>query len=406
MDLLLKNCFLLDANSDYVSADIKISAGLITSVAVKNNEDGESKDYTVVNCKNPEYECEVTDMKGYTVMPSVIDSHLHVSSRNGHSAQLLRGLAENGISTVRDMGMLNSLPLEDYMGWLTKHQGPEYASVVTAGRYIDVADGYGMGPNNAGWGIEISSAEDAKAAVEYQKARGVDGIKTGISDGYTGPIRNRISKELFRALAGACKSNGLWFSAHIGRVDDLRFAVENGITDAAHTPGDKEMEDDLIAMMVEKHISMNTTVGNMAAPLRFLPKGYKDEAELRQNQQNMLNNLKRFYDAGGLIVTGTDRQDRDGSGGNTQIPVWEMQQLLNAGIPFKEVIKTATLNGALLCGRNDEGLIEEGMKANLIAFKGKMDNSFSQLLDLKFVMHEGTILKHETGFVHALENIS
>ena len=185
-----------------------------------------------------------------------------------------------------------------------------------------------------------------------------------------------------------------------------RFAVENGITDAAHTPGDKEMEDDLIAMMVEKHISMNTTVGNMAAPLRFLPKGYKDEAELRQNQQNMLNNLKRFYDAGGLIVTGTDRQDRDGSGGNTQIPVWEMQQLLNAGIPFKEVIKTATLNGALLCGRNDEGLIEEGMKANLIAFKGKMDNSFSQLLDLKFVMHEGTILKHETGFVHALENIS
>lgn len=377
--LLIKGATVLDADTWYVQKDI-----LITNEVISAIED---------NISASEAETLI-DLSGYTLMPGFIDCHVHLCSRNGVSEKMLRGFAEHGVTTVKDMGLLKKMPLEEYMSWLKGHEGPEYANVVTAGRYIDVAEGYGMGPQEGlNWGIEIQTPEDAAKAVAYQAECGVNGIKTGLSDGFVGPMRGRISRNLLSALMDEARKNGLWSSVHIGRVDDLRMAVECGATSAAHTPGDRELDDACIELMVKQGIPMTTTVGEFMNPkVRFVPKGYLGTTDLKMHQAIMLFNLKKFYDAGGIIGVGTDRNDRDGSGGNTEIPVWELAQLRSIGIPMADVIRAGTVNSAMICGVLDEGMITPGMKANLIAFQGELDDSFENLRSLQLIINRGKII--------------
>lgn len=379
MSILIKGAAVLDAETWYAPRDILITDNRISAVEREISASGTET---------------LIDLSGYTVMPSFVDCHVHICSRNGMSEKMLRGFAEHGISTVKDMGLLKRMSLEEYMSWLKAHQGPEYAGVVTAGRYIDVADGYGMGPQaGSDWGIEIQTPEDAAKAVAYQAQCGVDGIKTGLSDGFVGPVRGRISRDLLRALMDEAEKNGLWSSVHIGRVNDLRMAVECGATSAAHTPGDRELDDDCIDLMVKHGVPMTTTVGDFMDPkVRFVPKGYLGTVDFKMHQAMMLFNLKKFYDAGGIIGVGTDRSDRDGMGGNTEIPVWELAQLRAIGIPMADVIRAGTLNSALICGVHDEGLIRPGMKANLIAFRGELDDSFEKLRALQLIINCGKVI--------------
>lgn len=379
MTQLFKGAVLLDAETQYEKRDILISNDVLTAIEPHIPESGAET---------------VIDLSGYTVMPCFVDCHVHVCSRGGPSEAILKGFAEHGISAVKDMGLLREMPLEEYMTWLNAHQTPEYARVMTAGRYIDVAEGYGMGPQaGSNWGIEIKTPEDAAQAVAYQAVCGVSGIKTGLADGFVGPVRSRISRELLTAMAEAARAHGLWSSIHIGRVDDLRTAVECGVAAAAHTPGDRELDDACIELMLKHGVSMTTTVGDfMNSHIKFIPLGYHDVTDLKMHQAIMLFNLKKFYDAGGMIGVGTDRQDRDGSGGNSEIPVWELAQLHSIGIPMNEVIRAGTVNAAKICGLQDEGLLRVGMKANLLAFQGELDASFEQLRAPQFVMNRGKVL--------------
>ena len=118
-------------------------------------------------------------------------------------------------------------------------------------------------------------------------------------------------------------------------------------------------------------------------------------AEQKKAQhKHMLSNLKRFYDAGGKIVLGTDLIHSRDFKKDAVIPTVEMRQLLAAGIPFKEAIKAGTISAAEVVGTADEeGTIEVGKLANLIAVRGRVDETFRALDSVSFVMHYGTIIK-------------
>ena len=117
------------------------------------------------------------------------------------------------------------------------------------------------------------------------------------------------------------------------------------------------------------------------------------EQKKAQNK-NMRSNLKRFYDAGGKIVLGTDLIHSKDFKKDAIIPTIEMKQLVESGIPFNEAIKAGTISAAEVCGTDqEEGTIEVGKLANLIAVKGTVEPDFEILKDVKFVMHYGTIIK-------------
>lgn len=246
---------------------------------------------------------------------------------------------------------------------------------------------------NTGWGIKIETAEEAADAVTYQFNAGTDGVKIGIADN-----GNQMTLEEIKAITDRAKSHGMWTTAHVGTSKALQKLVDGGIGEAAHTPGDR-MPDSLIAQMVAGGVSMITTVGDFKTEIegmdRMMNPGKSDEELLavrKERRAVVLDNLKRFADAGGLIAIGTDLMNSDK---NAKIPVSELRALSEAGLEFSHVIRCGTANAVEVCGLNDEGFIKEGMLANIIAIPGKMDDRFEKLDPPVFVMNQGVILRDD-----------
>lgn len=416
--VLLKNAWLLDANYDNQKQDIFVEDDKIKGIG---------------SCPGYAGEVQEIDLDGYTVLPGFIDAHVHVATTEGQfSREAVLAWCENGVTSVRELGMLSTLSMEDYAKWIEENnRRPETARVIATGKYIDVAGGYGCGPDpNKVVGTVVKDAAGAQAAVEKTRALGFTGIKIGISDGM--PNGARMPREMIAAIGEKCRELGMFSACHIGLSATLQEMVSGGITEAGHTPNDP-MPDSLIAEMVKNGIPMDTTVGDpdkaMEPPpgMDFPggpggpggmppmggpggpggmppiggpggPSGMDPAKMARQKKEQhkiMLSNLRRFYDAGGKIVLGTDLIHSRDFKKDATIPTVEMRALASAGIPFTEIIRAGTLSAAEVIGTaHEEGTVEEGKLANLIAVKGQVDETFAALDDVKLVMHYGVIIKN------------
>lgn len=442
MAMLLKNAVLLDANYDNVPLDILVEGDKILQVGTGLTAEQE------------------IDLTGYTILPGFIDAHIHVATKEGEfSDEALLAWAENGVTTVRELGMLSTMPMEEYAPWIqTQNKRPQAARLIATGKYIDVAGGYGCGPEpNKVVGNVVEDVAGAEKMVEKAHDLGFPGIKIGIADGMAGAPR--MSNEMIAAIGKKCKELGMFTACHIGTSASLMDMVNGGIGEAGHTPNDP-MPQELIEKMVTLGVPMDTTIGDPDKAMEPPPGmvfpggpggvppmgtqmdpseadpfgrgrarertefsasvGNGEERTLRgrggpggmpggpggmdpakmaeqKKQQNkiMRENLKRFYDAGGKIILGTDLIHSKDFRKDATIPVVEMRQLVESGVPFKETIKAGTISAAEVVGTaQEEGTIEAGKLANLIAVKGRVDESFQQLKQVAFVMHYGTIIKN------------
>ena len=80
------------------------------------------------------------------------------------------------------------------------------------------------------------------------------------------------------------------------------------------------------------------------------------------------------------------------------IPVPELRALTSVGFTLQEAIAAGTITAAQVVGTGqEEGLLQEGRLANLIAVPGPVDESFEALNreHVKLVLHYGTIIRKE-----------
>ena len=314
MTYLLKNARLLDAELNHAPLDLLVDGETICAVGT---ELGPAD--------------QVMDLTGYTLLPGFVDAHVHVAV-NDHAFQsdAVNSWVYNGVTTVRELGMLSTLPQQDYAQWLLKNnKNPDAAHVVATGKYIDVAGGYGAGPMpNHPVGNLITTPQEAADAVTQAHALGFPGIKIGIHDG-TMDTTPHLTLEMAKAICDRAHELHMWVAAHIGNCRGARFMLDAGIDELAHTPSDP-MPEEMIREMAEKGIVMDTTVGDpdkglKPPPMPDLPEGMEppegmgpppgprmpmDSAEMKRQQAEkmkiMEENLGRFYRAGGKIVVGTD----------------------------------------------------------------------------------------------------
>lgn len=404
MTYLLKNARLLDAEYDHAPLDILVDSETITAVG---------PDLGPAD--------QVLDLSGYTLLPGFVDAHVHVAvDDRAFKADAVQAWAYNGVTTVRELGMLSTLSQADYAQWLQENnRTPDTALVVATGKYIDVAGGYGAGPMpNHPVGNPIASPEEAAAAVRLAHELGFPGIKIGIHDGSMDTTPH-LTPEMARAVCDTAHENGMWVAAHIGNCRGARFMLDAGVDELAHTPSDP-MPEEMIREMAENGIVMDTTVGDPdksmePPPMPDLPDGMEpqagmgpppgpmmpmDPAEMKRQQTEkmrvMEENLGRFYRAGGKIVVGTDLIHSRDYRKDAVIPVPELRHLHAAGLPMNAILRAATLSGAEVVGTGAaEGRIAPGYLANLVAVPGQVDETFEALRHVKLVMHRGTVIRDE-----------
>lgn len=387
MKILLKNAELLDASRRYEKSDVLIEGSVIDKIGSGLTDD----------------DAVMYDLTGCTLMPGIIDAHVHVAAPDGFAGDALSHWSRSGVTTVRELGMLNNGGLKEFFQDIASCSTPHYTRVITAGKYIDIPGGYGMGPDPSLMvGIAVESPEAAAQAVACQRALGSDGVKIGLTDGAgLGGPRPSMPPEYMKAISNRAQQLGMWFSVHLSRSSTVQTLIDCGATDAAHTPGD-DMPDDLIKSAVDAGLAFVTTIGDPhEEPPEFLPEHIRQLLvnRVKDTRGPMLRNLKRIHDAGGVVAMGTDTGVSEhfcsDYSKSAVIPVYELKNLAEAGFELQDVVRSATLDAARVCRiDSEEGSVDSCKRANLIAFRGRLDETFEALKNVPFVMNRGVILKN------------
>ena len=362
---------------------------------------------------------KVIDLKGRTVMPGLIDAHVHLEDETSPNAQLKRFTQNTadvaflstvyakttllaGWTTVRDVGGSGvNIALRNAInkGLVT---GPR---VYTAGRIIASTGGHGDPTNGFANDLmveprvteEVVDGKDACIrAVRQMYKEGADLIKITASGGVlslekdgTGP---QFSEEEIRAIVETAKDYGMPVAAHAHGAEAIKRAIRAGVTSIEHGT---LMDDEAIALFKKYGTWYVPTIiaGKSVADSAKKPGYFPDRIAAKAVAIGPViqNTFAKAYKAGVKIAFGTD------AGVYAHGKNWmEFVYMTEAGMPALEAIKCATVNAAELIGVSDKvGSIEKGKLADIVAVDGDPTQDIHVMGKVTFVMKDGVIYKNE-----------
>jgi imidazolonepropionase-like amidohydrolase len=301
----------------------------------------------------PAQDVEVVEARGF-LMPAGADRHVHIELADP-AAVLMRG-----ITAVRDLAW----PPERIFGLADASETASFNGplIRAAGPMLTAPGGY---PMHAGWapqgtGRELAGPDDAASAVRELASLGAAALKVSLN-AEAGPTPS--DAELM-AVCEAAREADLPVTAHAQGAGQVERALGAGIDELAHTPWVR-LSDDVIAAAATRLRIVST--------LDILSHG-RDTTELRI----ALDNLRRFHDAGGDVIYGTDL-------GNGPIPAGihtrELQLLAMAGLTNDEVL------GALT-----RAPLAPGAPADLIVLGGDPLADLNAFDDIRLVVRAGRVV--------------
>ena len=358
----------------------------------------------------------IVDLKDKTVLPGLIDSHVHLSSDRGGEADLLSWVREEsqmhaleaqwngmktlraGFTTVRNLGDDGAtLALREAVrrGWV---RGPR---IVDAGNSISTTGGHmdGRGGLNDELVAHLpnpeylcDSVESCRRVVRRQIDRGADVIKfatTGGVNSGTG-LATRMFDDEAKALIDTAHAYGRKVAVHAHGADGIKLAVRAGADSIEHGT---VMDDEIIKMMKAKGIYYVPTLSTVNGYLERLakdPNAYAPDVRKQIDWRIGIigQSLLKAYPAGVKIAYGTDAGVSK-HGRNAD----EFELLVKFGMPPVEALKAATINAADLLGLASEvGTIEAGKSADIIAVSGDPLSDVTVLKHVDFVMARGDVI--------------
>ena len=302
------------------------------------------------------------NLAGKTVMPMILDTHVHLSRSREALIRDLRQRAYWGVSTVLSMGT-DPYELLD----IRNEAIPGAARFLSAGRGITMPE---PGRSDAPYWIE--SAAEGRKAVEELAANKADIVKIWV-DNRDGKYK-KLTPEIYGAIIEEAHKRGLRVSAHIFDLEDARGLMRAGVDSFAHGVRDKDIDDELLAMFRQKPTVVlipNLPDRGVKTDLGWLKDriSEKDFALLEKNNFDrptaqtfygiQARNLAKMNAAGVRITMGTD-------GNRAWSPHEEMLDMVMAGMTPMQVIVAATRNAADFLRVKDAGTLEADKSADFI----------------------------------------
>ncbi|MEO6534539.1 MAG: amidohydrolase family protein [Sphingomicrobium sp.] len=358
----------------------------------------------------------VIDLKDKTVLPGLIDSHVHLASDRAGIEGAAAAISDSdelgafetqyngmktlraGFTTVRNLGDSGAvMALRDAIGrgWV---QGPRIIdagrSISTTGGHMDIRNGMSDKmaellpvPDNL-----CDGPEECRKVVRNQIGRGADVIKFattgGVSSG-TGLATRMVEAEA-RALVETAHAYGRKVAVHAHGADGIKLALRAGADSIEHGT---VMDDETIKMMKARgtyYVPTLSTVNGYLERIAANPNAYRPDVRKQIDWRIGITgqSLLKAFPAGVKIAFGTDAGVSK-HGRNAD----EFELLVKYGMPPVEALKAATVNAADLLGLASEiGTIAPGKSADIIAVSGDPLSDVKVLKSVEFVMARGEII--------------
>ncbi|HCG89748.1 MAG TPA: amidohydrolase [Alteromonas macleodii] len=361
----------------------------------------------------------VIDLKTSTVMPGLMDMHVHLSSQHGgpqtylerfslneadyalRAANYAKITLDSGFTTVRNLGdgYNETVALRNAIskGYAT---GPRIytvaKSIATTGGHADPSNGLShllrpdVGPKQ---GVVNGEAE-AREAVRTRYQDGADLIKITATGGVLSVAKSgqnpQFMADELEAIVETAKDYGMTVAVHAHGKEGMKRAIEAGVDSIEHGT----YMDDEIRTLMKKH-------GTYYVPTILAGKFVADKAKIDGFFPELVrpkaaaigpliqNTFEQAHKAGVKIAFGTD-SGVSAHGDNAQ----EFSLMVEAGMKPADALLSATVNSANLLGISDIlGTLEEGKLADIVAVQGNPLDDISLMESVSFVMKDGVVYK-------------
>ncbi len=331
----------------------------------------------------------VVDGAGKTLLPGLMDSHVHVFP--GAAADALRF----GVTTEFDMFTLAPSDLVAARRAQRASYGrSDEADVWSAGTGVTPPGGH---PTQLakGMGVDIPTlapADDPAGFVRARIAEGSDYLKIFQDDGTAHGAAASLSafpKDRLGAVIAAAKASDRRAVVHVSKLGDAKDAFGFGADAIAHMFQDQPADEAFVALAREKKATIIPTLSVLAgasadgsaaalaadpaiAPhLSPMQKGMIAARFPRTRPQTLaraLESVRRLDAAEVTILAGTDAPNPSTAHGPTMHQ--ELELLVRAGLTPAEALAAATSRPADFFGTADRGRIAEGLRADLLLVEG------------------------------------
>jgi len=360
----------------------------------------------------------VVDLRTSTVMPGLIDSHVHLiglddrlqrrllETTRDHEDEAFTGLINArktllaGFTTVRDLGAepktITSLRDAVNAGHFA---GP---TILAAAAGIAVTGGHGD-VNLVNRDLEsvlkpkalhiCDGPDDCRRATREQISEGADVIKLKASGGVLSNVPGGLAQQMMddelRAVVATARTFGRKVAAHAHGVDGVNAALRAGVDSIEHGTF---TDDESFRLYKQTGAYYVPTLLAPAAALADGQRGALTPAQYDKARQAAGNAEKSFARAvreGVRIAFGTDTGVSP-HGRNAE----EFALMVGAGMQPAAAIRSATVDAADLLGIGaSAGTIAAGKDADIIAVDGDPLANIRELESVDFVMKHGRVHK-------------
>ncbi|MDI9239283.1 amidohydrolase family protein [Lysobacter sp. LF1] len=358
------------------------------------------------------------DLSGHTCMPGWTDLHVHLGSESSpqsysegfrldevdfafRSVGFAKKTLMAGFTSVRDLGGEVSPHLRDAINQGLV-DGPRIwaagKSIATTGGHADPTNGYNdalshlIGPPGPTEGV-INSIDDARQAVRQRYKEGSDVIKITATGGVLSYAKSgdapQFTVEEVKAIVDTAKDYGYRVAAHAHGDEGIRRAVLGGVTSIEHGT---YMSPETMSLMKQKGTWYVPTIyaGRFVADKAKIDGYFPDVVRPKAQRIGALiqDTAARAYKNGVKIAFGTD-MGVGPHGDNAR----EFIYMVEAGIPAPVALQAATIRAAEVLGVDDQGVIEAGKRADIVAVPGNPLEDINQVMKVDFVMKDGKIYR-------------
>ena len=303
------------------------------------------------------------DLSGKTVMPALVNTHVHLASTRDDRVDQLQHMAYYGAGLVVSLGLdSGDVPFE-----MRDEAVPDGALSRTAGRGITAPE---VGRTEVP--VWITNEAEARTAVQALADRQVDLVKIWVDT--RGDQYEKLSPDLYGAVIDEAHMHGLRVTAHVFTLEDAKGLLRAGIDAFAHGVRDQDVDDELVALWRERPnvvlvpnlpnpgvaVDLGWLSGTVPADrLQEMQEASRDRPTAQESFGIQARNLARLNQAGVTIAFGTD--------GSTPWAVHqEMEDMVRSGMTPAQVIVAATRNSAELMQITDIGTVAVGKSADFI----------------------------------------